>query len=99
VLVLVVSDVLFGFVVALKSGTFDAGKAANFYKTTMLPYVLGWLLLDSLLKVVGVFGLNEIAPVVPSSVEAGAYAILLLTLGSQLFDKFRAIWGKVPGQE
>lgn len=99
VVVLVIADVLFGFILAFKSGTFDASKAANFYKTTVLPYVLGWLVLNVLVKLVGVFGLNDIAPVVPASVEAGAYAILLLTLGAGLFDKFRSLWGKVPGQD
>jgi hypothetical protein len=97
--ILVVADVLFGLIIAVKSGVFDPRKAANFYKTTVLPYLLGWLVLNVLVKLVGVLGLNDIAPVVPASVEAGAYAILLLTLGAGLFDKFRALWGKIPGQE
>ncbi len=98
-LVLVVVDVLFGLILAIKSGEFDPGKAANFYKTTVLPYLLGWLVLNLLIKLVGVLGLNDIAPIVPASIEAGAYALLLLTLGAGLFDKFRALWGKIPGQE
>lgn len=98
VLALVVADLLFGVWVAVKEGKFDLRKIGDFYKTTVLPYVLGWVTLVVLVKVIAIFALTDISPVVPATIEAGAYAILLLTLGSGLFDKFRALWGKVPGQ-
>ena len=42
---LIVADVLFGVASALRRGVFDWGKLANFYKTDVLPYILGYLAL------------------------------------------------------
>lgn len=94
---LVVIDLVFGVIVAIRTGQFDVNKLGNFYQTTVLPYLLGWLVLSLAIKVVGVLGLDDIVPFLPSSLETGAYLILLVAMGLQLKDKFMAIWGKVPG--
>lgn len=96
---LVVVDLVFGVIVAVKSGTFDLRKLGDFYKTTVLPYLLGWVVLSLSIKLVGVFGLDQIAPFLPASLETGAYLLLLVSVGIQLKDKFMAIWGKVPGDK
>jgi hypothetical protein len=42
---LILADVVFGLGVALRTNTFDLKKLGNFYKSMVLPYVLGYLVL------------------------------------------------------
>lgn len=98
VVIVVVADLLFGVILALKTGSFDVEKVANFYKTTVLPYGLGWLVLYFLIKIVAIFAIKDVTSILPVSLEAGAFGILMLTLGSGLVKKFVELWGKVPGQ-
>lgn len=97
--VLCVLDVVLGLVAALRTGTFDLQKMANFYKSTVLPFFLGWMVLYVAVKMIAIYVLEDIAPIVPTSVMTGAYAIILIVMGAGLVDKFKLIWGTIPGQK
>lgn len=97
-IVLVVCDLSMGVVLAIRNKKFEFGKLGDFYLTTVVPYLLGWLVAYLAVKTVGFFALDAAAPFLSASLEAGAYGILVLTLGAQFFSKAKELWGRVPGQ-
>lgn len=99
VVLLVMLDWLFGVIRAIKEGKFEWALLANFYLTTVIPYVLGWAALHVAVKLIAIFALADVGSIVTVSVSAGAYMILLLALGAQVIEKIRAVFGRVPGQE
>lgn len=98
VVLLVVLDWLFGVIRAIKEKQFDWRNLADFYLTTVTPYVLGWSALHVAVKLIGLLQLADAGSIVTDSISAGAYMILLLALGAQVIEKIRAVFGRVPGQ-
>lgn len=42
---LILADVVFGIAAALRTRTFDARQVGNFYRTNVVPFILGYLLI------------------------------------------------------
>lgn len=95
---LVVLDLAFGVIRALRLRQFEWSKVGDFYLTTVLPYLLGWCVLHVAVKVVALLALADVTPIIPATISTGAFAILVLALGSQVLEKVRDVFGKVPGQ-
>lgn len=90
---LIVLNVVLGISAAIKNGQFDLGKLANYYKTYVLPYLLGFIAFYLVLKYIipedsFVYGeyINEVA------VDT-AWVTLVATLGKNIYDNFLVLYG------
>lgn len=97
VLVLVAVDWLFGVIKAIKAGEFEWARMGDFYKTSVVPYVLGWLVLHVAVRLIGLFGLDEVSPILTDAISTGAYGILLVAMAAQVIDKIKSVFGRLPG--
>ncbi len=95
-LILIVGDLLLGVWVALKTGVFEWAKVGDFYKTTVLPLLGGWLTVYFMYSLVVIFAIPDMPSVVTAVFLGSAYSALFVTLGSGIVEKARILWGSVP---
>jgi hypothetical protein len=100
-LVLAVADVLTGTGSALKRGRFDWALVAEFYKTLVLPKVLGWSAVTALAESVTFFALPpEVGGVLGGLIGPGAslafYVPVVLGLVSSITANLKEIGGAGP---
>lgn len=99
VVLLVALDWLFGVIRAIKAREFQWKQIADFYVTSVLPYVLGWMALHVAVRLISILALKDVGSIVTTSVSTGAYFILVFALGAQVSDKVKSVFGRVPGQD
>ena len=99
VLLLVLLDLAFGVLQAVREGKFEWEKLGQFYLTSILPFVGGWMVLHVAVQVIDVLALRDIAPIVGPAMSTGAYAILMIALAAGLGNKIKAVFGMIPGQK
>ena len=78
---LVILDVIFGVAAALRKGQFQWAAIANFYKSSVLPDVLGWLGLVIATYLVAPGLLGAYANIVSQSIVTLAWLTVVATLG------------------
>lgn len=94
---LILLDVVFGIAVALKTGVFDFQKLADFYRSKVLPYILGYLVLYVAIHfiippdAVAGYG-NELT----TGAVVLAWGALFATLVNSFIRKFRALYDPTP---
>ena len=95
---LIVLDLGLGIAAALRANVFDFQKVALFYRTNVLPYILGFGVLF--------VAINYIMPVTPeggtiidvanqASVTV-AWAALVFTVGGSIAQSFNALYQREP---
>ena len=92
---LIILDVALGLIAAIKTGTFDWKKVAQFYKTNIVPYVLGYgvvyltvpLITESLI-------LEEYQGLVNGAVLTAFWGALLMGLGASIWENLKKL---LPG--
>jgi hypothetical protein len=94
-LALILLDVVFGVSVAIKAGKFEWSALANFYRTSVVPNLLGWAVADIVLRMAVHYGLPVVAQLEP--LAAGAlYVTMLAALLAQIGSKLLVLRGEQP---
>jgi hypothetical protein len=86
----IVIDLVFAVALALKQGRFDLKQLADFYRTKVLPCLLGWAVLDVALRI-AVFYQIPLMDSLQPVLAIGFYGIVLAALGAQVLEKGLAI--------
>lgn len=81
---LILADVVLGIAAALRSGEFDLRALGQFYKTNIVPYVLGYLVLNSVVKIIIVPAAASLMPFFQTLISGGITAVMLVTLYGSL---------------
>jgi poly-beta-hydroxyalkanoate depolymerase len=89
ILILFLVDFILGVVVALKNGTFQLDKIANFLNTSVLYFLGGYLLL-------GVAAAVE--PAINEAWVTAAFALLDATMVGFIIAKLKALGVPIPDQ-
>lgn len=99
--VLVVVDVALGIASAIRRNEFHWSMVANFYRTTVVPKVIGWAAVSLL-----AYGIQTAATVIPDEfrfligpiVANGFYGALLLDLGASIISNYRELSNPAPAK-
>jgi hypothetical protein len=90
---LIVLDLLLGVASALKAGVFELGKLANFYKTNIIPYVLGYLALYIVINyIIPPESLGDLGEPINEVAVLLAWATLVGSLVSSISKNFTALY-------
>lgn len=100
ILVMVAMDVLFGAIRALQVGEFDLEALAAAYRTKIIPYTLGWLVLAASGFVISTYltlppELNlppEIVDLLTDGMTWVGLGVVILALGRSILDNIQKIW-------
>ncbi len=91
-LLCVLVDLVLGVSVAVKQRKFDLRQLADFYGAAILPNVLGWAIVDVLLRV-GAFYELPVVTQLQGIFTTSLYGIALAALLAQITMKFVALRG------
>jgi hypothetical protein len=90
---LILTDVVFGVMIALRTSTFNFQKLADFYKSMVLPYILGYLVLYLVVGfVLPPNGDGGTLDILNQASVTLAWAALAGTLLASLKEKWSAIY-------
>lgn len=90
---LIVLDLLLGVAAALRTNTFDFGKLADFYKTNVIPYILGYLAFYVVISyVIPADSLGDIGEPVNEAAVTLAWATLVASLVNSIAKNFAALY-------
>ncbi len=92
-LLVIVLDLVLGISVAIKAKVFEWSKLADFYRSTVIPNVLGWAVADVLLRIGAYYQLPVIEQLQPLGTVA-LYALVLAALLGQIGTKLSALRGE-----
>jgi len=93
---LILLDLVLGLAAALKTKTFDWQRVAEFYKTAVLPYILGYLVLY--LAINFILPVDQLGPVAWLNEGAVDLAGLFLVtnLAGSLSKSFKELYQTIP---
>jgi small-conductance mechanosensitive channel len=83
-----------GVALAVRAGKFEFAKLANFYRSMIMPMLIGWALFTIVIKFAGYLALKDLSAVLPDSVAAAAYGIVLVSLLAQIASKTKDLFGQ-----
>lgn len=90
---LIVIDVVLGLAAALRAGRFDFGKLAEFYRTNVLPYVLGYLVFYVAVGyIIPPESLGDLGAPVNEATVTLAWGALAGTLLKSIFGNFNLLY-------
>jgi hypothetical protein len=93
ILLVIVLDLVLGIAVAIKSGQFEWSKLASFYRTSVVPGLLGWAVADILLRIGAYYQLPVVEQLQPLGTVA-LYALVMAALLGQIGTKLMALRGE-----
>lgn len=89
----IIADIVTGVIGALRTNTFDIKRLATFYRTSVVPYILGYFLV----YVLTLFGMGELLGTVFSEIAATVgVGPAILTLVASIAVNLAAIRTAVP---
>ena len=91
VFALIAAQLISGIAVALKLGVFEWKKIGDFYRTVVLPMLLGWLTAAILAHFVIVDYLPADLKVLGPGIEIVAFGAVVLSLGGAVLQNLQAI--------
>lgn len=95
---LILIDVVLGIAAALKAGVFEWGRLAEFYKTNVVPYLIGYMALYVAIGyIVPPDSLGGIGDPINEAAVILAWATLTLTLLSSIRKNFAYLYQQSPG--
>jgi hypothetical protein len=94
ILALITIDLVFGVAVALKTKIYAWSQLADFYRTSVMPGLLGWAVADIVLRLAALRGLPIVASIEPLA-TGGLYVIVLVALLAQIGTKLNILRGSV----
>jgi len=92
---LIVLDVLFGVAEAIKLGVFDWKRLAEFYKTMILPMLIGYGAVVIITPLVVSDLLGEYSDLMTTVLTTVGWAVLVAQLVTSIKRHAGAIWGDV----
>jgi hypothetical protein len=96
-LALIGLDVALGIASAVKRGKFQWQQVANFYRTIILPKLIGWVALSVFAYFAAFAALPPEAAQVLAPVSAGVlFTVLALDLAGSILSNYREIVAPVP---
>lgn len=90
---LVVADLIFGVASALKRKVFSLAVLSNFYRTNVIPKLLGWVALSVLTAAASPELLGSGAAYATPVVTVGAWGAIVLTMGSSIWANGKEVFG------
>ncbi len=84
---LIILDLAFGVAAAIRAGKFDFSKIAMFYRTNVLPYVLGYSVAHAVLQTV-----PEALAVVGMALDALAIGAIMANLIASIVKNAKALF-------
>lgn len=96
---LIILEVVTGIGAALKRGVFDWQKVANFYRTSVMPGLVGWLglVVSTYLVVPGLFG-DAVGGVVSPAVALSGLLAVVATLVASIRGNLAELFGPAPAK-
>jgi hypothetical protein len=85
-LLLIVLDLTAGIALALKLRKFELKKVADFYISSVLPYVIVWAVVDIAIRVAGFYELPIVTAIQPF-LEAVSLGAVTVSLAAHIGDK------------
>jgi hypothetical protein len=94
---LIALDLLLGVAVAIKSGEFQFWAIANFYKTNVVPYIIGWVAFVA----AGQFLAAEVLPadlqfLAGNGIAVASFSAIALSIGSDILTSIKALYAGNP---
>ena len=94
---LILIDIVLGIAAALRTGQFDLNKLAAFYKTMIIPYTLGYIVLYVVITyVIPAEQLGQIGEPINEAAVTVAWSALLLTLLKSILGNFNSLYKPEP---
>lgn len=93
ILLVIVLDLVLGIAVAIKAKKFEWSKLADFYRSAVVPALLGWAVADILLRVGAYYQLPVIEQLQPLGTVA-LYALVMVALLGQIGTKLVVLRGE-----
>jgi hypothetical protein len=86
ILGLVALDVVFGVLTAIQAGEFELTKIGNFYRTNIVPYVGGYLMLYITIGLV-----PQLEGILGDGLTWGAFGVVTANLAASIFASFQKL--------
>jgi hypothetical protein len=83
---LIAIDLAFGVSLALKQKRFDLQQLADFYRVKVVPNMVGWIVIDVVLRVAAFYQIPIMDALAPL-LSVGFYGIVLAALLAQIVSK------------
>lgn len=96
---LILLDVLLGIARALREGKFDVAKVAQFYKTMVIPYVIGYLAFYLFAKIAVEDLLGPLGYTASEGMIWITWVALVLAIGKSALDNAKALGYQVEPPE
>jgi len=96
---LILIDVVLGIAAAIKSGVFDIKKVGQFYKTMVIPYVLGYLAIWGAGFLLDPEWLGGAAWIASEAMQWAPWAALIASLAGSILANLQGLGIAVPPEE
>lgn len=93
-LILIAADLLLGVACAFKTNQFDLKKVANFYVSSVIPYILGYTVVHAVLQIALMADLTDLVQFFTTGAESGAYLVVFGALSAQVATKMQTLFGQ-----
>lgn len=91
---LILFQLILAVALSFKERTFDWKKLADFYKSMVLPYLIGWLGFIILARLVSVELLGpEYSALVADGVTWLAWLVVVSSLGARIWETLKTLYG------
>ena len=95
----IVLDLILGVSVALKNKTFDLKKLADFYRSSVIPNLIGWGGADIVLRLVSFVTGTQLTSILTQVGTAALYGIAMAALLGSIAEKVTCLKGNVVVSE
>jgi hypothetical protein len=99
---LIVADLLFGILLAIKTKQFKWSKVGDFLLSTVLPYLVGWVVVDLMVNTAAMllpslpFLPAEVAVYFGEGISVVVYIGAVMAVFVSLKDNFAGVFGLIP---
>jgi hypothetical protein len=88
---LIVIDLMFGVALAIRTHVFEWHKIADFYGSTVLPNLLGWLTVHVVVSLATALAVSALLDAIKPVIDLGFYGIVVVALIAQIVIKGKEI--------
>lgn len=92
---LILLDVVLGIALAIKINKFDWRKVGLFYRSMVLPYIIGWLVISVVTRIVAPEVLGDFGFLVGDVVVIGSWLAIVATLAGSIIKNAKDLYGSL----